>query len=120
MASRSNIVQADLYDVTIRAKRKEAVMRIVGNVADNFAVSAEMPPVIVLGASAARDILMPAAAAANDGLTMTFLSNSSTTTGVLTFKDSADSALSPAVTVAQNLSVELIYIHGIGWRKKAQ
>ena len=121
MGTRSEHISGAVADATIRRGRKEAVLYLAGNVADNFALSADMPPVIVLGASAARDILMPANAAANDGLCMTIISNSSTTTGVLTLKTSADAALSPAVTIAQNLSVEMIYIAGIpGWRKKAQ
>ena len=120
MGARTELLDTGIANCTIRRQRKEGIMRIVGNVADNFPVPANAPPVIVLGASAARDILMPAATSANDGLTFTFISNSSTTTGVLTLKDSADSALSPAVTIGQNLSVEMIYIHGVGWRKKAQ
>lgn len=117
---RSELIDTALANCAIRRRRVEQTMKIVGNVTDNFPVTADMPPVIVCGASAARDILMPAATSRNDGLCFTFISNSSTTTGVLTFKDSADQALSPAVSIAQSLSVELIYIHGIGWRKKAQ
>ena len=120
MSQHSEITNAPLSNCPIRTGRKEEIMFIPGNVADNFQVAAGMPPVIVLGASAARDILMPAATTGNHGLCFTFISSSTTTTGVLTFKDSADQALSPAVSIAQNLSVELIYIHGVGWRKKAQ
>jgi len=120
MAQRTETADAALINCKIRRKRFEQVMRLVGNIADNFVLTADMPPVIVLGASAARDVLMPANDAANDGLCFTLLSNSTTTTGVLTLKTSADAALAPAVTIAQNLSVEMIYIDGIGWRKKAQ
>ena len=94
-------------------------MRIVGNIADNFPLNADMPPVIMLGASAVRDVLMPANDASIHGLCLTIMSNSTTTTGVLTLKTSADAALSPAVTIPQNASVEMIYVHGVGWRKKA-
>lgn len=120
MGTRSELIDAATERVKIRTGRYESVMIITGNVADNFPLNKDMPPVIVLGASAARDILMPAATSAIDGLVLTLISNSTTTTGVLTLKTSADVALSPAVTITQNLSVEMIYIHGIGWRKKAQ
>lgn len=120
MASRTEVADTALSNTRIRRRRVEEILLITGNVADNFPIVDTMPPVIVLGASAVRDILMPAATARNHGLVFTILSNSSTTTGVLTLKDSADQALSPAVTIAQALSVEMIYIHSIGWRRKAQ
>lgn len=120
MASRTPQADADLYNCKIIAKRKEGVLRVVGNIADNFPITADMPPVLAIGASAVRDVLMPANDVENDGLTFTIISTSSTTTGVLTLKTSADAALSPVVSIAQNLSVEMIYLHGIGWRKKAQ
>lgn len=120
MAGRTELYDAHLSNCKIRSKRAEGVLRIVGNIADNFPITADMPPVLAIGASAARDVLMPANDENNDGLCFTIVSTSSTTTGVLTLKTSADAALSPAVTVAQNLSVEMIYIHNVGWRKKAQ
>lgn len=120
MASRTEVEGTSIANTAIRRRRIEEVMIITGNIADNFQISDNMPPVIVLGASAARDVLMPAATSKNHGLCFTLISNSTTTTGVLTLKTSADAALSPAVTIAQNLSVEMIYLHGIGWRKKAQ
>lgn len=120
MPSRTEVADTAIYNTPIRRRRIEEVMRITGNIADNFAINADMPPVIMLGASAARDILMPAATSKNHGLCFTIMSNSTTTTGVLTLKTATDAALSPAVTIAQNLSVEMIYIHGVGWRKKAQ
>lgn len=120
MGSRTEQFDSAVANVAIRRRRIEEILLITGNVADNFPIVDTMPPVIVLGASAARDILMPAATARNHGLCFTLISNSSTTTGVLTLKTSADAALSPAVTIAQSLSVEMIYIHSIGWRKKAQ
>lgn len=120
MGARTELLDTAIANCPIRRGRKEQVLEIFGNVTDNFPLTADMPPVILVGSSAARDILMPANAAANQGLCFTIISKSSTTTGVLTLKDSGDSALSPAVTIAQNLSVEMIYLHGTGWRKKAQ
>lgn len=120
MGTRSEHIGSSLADVSIRRGRYENPMVITGNIADNFPITKDFPPVIVLGASAARDILMPAPTSSINGLCFTILSNSSTTTGVLTLKTSSDSALSPAVTIAQNGSVEMIYIHGTGWRRKAQ
>jgi hypothetical protein len=120
MGTRSELIDGVIANSPIRRGRKEEILVIAGNVTDNFPITKDMPPVIVLGASAVRDILMPAATSSIHGLCFTLISNSSTTTGVLTVKTSADAALSPAVTITQNLSVELIYIHGTGWRKKAQ
>jgi len=120
MGQRTEHVGAAIMDAPIRYRRIEEILYLAGNVADNFPIVKDMPPVIVLGASAVRDILMPAATSANQGLCFTIISNSSTTTGVLTLKTSADAALTPAVTITQNSSVEMIYIHQIGWRKKAQ
>lgn len=120
MGTRSELIDGVIANSPIRRMRKEQMLVISGNVSDNFAMDADMPPVLVCGASAARDILMPANSADINGLCFTIISTSSTTTGVLTLKTSADAALSPAVTIAQNLSVEMIYIHGVGWRKKAQ
>lgn len=120
MGTRSEHISGNMAEVSIRRGRYENPMIITGNIADNFPITKDFPPVIVLGASAARDILMPAPTASINGLCFTLISNSTTTTGVLTIKTSGDQALSPAVTIAQNLSAELIYLHGIGWRKKAQ
>lgn len=120
MGTHTEHIDSAQSNVRIRRRRVEEILYIPGNTADNFPLSADMPPVIVLGAATAIDVLMPAATVANQGLCFTILSNSSTTTGVITLKTSADAALTPAVTIAQNASVEMIYVHQIGWRKKAQ
>ena len=120
MGSRSDVIDATLAGTRIRRKRIEETLVIPGNIAANFQLSAEMPPVIMLGASAARTIRMPTGSEAINGLCLTLMSNSTTTTGVLTLNTSTGAALSPAVTITQALSAELIYIHGVGWRKKAQ
>lgn len=120
MGARTELLDTAMRNVSIRSGRKEETLNVPGNLADNYALSATMPPVIIIGATAARDVLMPPDDAANDGLCLTIISKSSVTTGVFTLKTSADVALSPAVTIAQNLSVEMIYLNGLGWRKKAQ
>jgi hypothetical protein len=118
MASRTEVGDTRLWNNVYARKKREAVTIFIGNIADNFPITADMTPIIVLGASAARDILMPANSIDIDGLCITIQSNSTTTTGVLTLKTSADAALSPAVTIAQSAGVSMIYLHGIGWRKK--
>lgn len=118
MVDRTNQRDANAANILMLRKRREAVTVLTGNIADNFPVPADATPVLVLGASAARDILLPANAEENDGLIFTFISNSSTTTGVLTFKTSADAALSPAVTLVQNAMKSFIYIHAVpGWKQ---
>src|SRR5262245_1238527 len=117
MPSRTEIEGAHIMNSPIRRQKRDVTLTLVGNIADNFPITTQFPPVIVLGASAARDILMPANDIANDGLRFLFISNSSTTTGVLTLKTSADQALSPAVTIVQSASQEMVYVHGVGWKK---
>lgn len=123
MGQRTEHAGGAIMDSAIRRGRREEVLIITGNVADNFQLATGMPPVIVFGASAVRDVLMPADNALLKGLTFTLMSNSSTTTGVLTLKTSGDAALTPAVTIVQNGSVEMIHLGGtgnLGWRRKAQ
>ena len=119
MASRSNIADCDLENTVTRKGLRAASMVITGNVSANYQITTDHPPTIALGASAARTIRLPAAAANIDGLTYTLMSNSSTTTGVLTLNTATGGALSPAVTIAQNLAVTVRYVHGLGWRKIA-
>lgn len=118
---RSEVIEAGaLVNTPIRRGRREEIMEIIGNIADNFALSADMPPTIVIGASAVRDVLMPPDATTPKGTILTIISNSITTTGVLTLKTSADAALTPAVTIAQFATVEMIHLGGTGgrgWRR---
>lgn len=123
MATRSDQADHNARNVYLRGGRREGVFVVPyaanASIADNYPLTATMPPNIVLGASAARDVLMPAGSVDIDGLILCLISRSSTTTGVLTLKTSADAALSPAVTIAQNGSVEMIYSHDLtAWRKK--
>lgn len=119
MATHSEISHTSFRETRHRSGRYEEIMVITGNIADNFPLPRTAPPTIVLGASAVRDILLPAAAADMDGLIFTLISNSTATTGVLTLKTSADAALVPAVTIAQGASVQVQYVHGIGWKRRS-
>lgn len=118
MGQHSEIIGAVLADTKWRRGRFEEVYNVPGNIADNFPLAQTMPSTILIGATAARDVLMPAAAASMHGMILTITSKSSVTTGVLTLKTSTDAALSPAVSMVQFASVEMQYFHGIGWRKK--
>lgn len=118
MGTRSEVINAPLADTRHRRGRFEEVYVAPGNLADNFALAATMPPTIVLGATAARDVLMPAGSADIHGLCFTIINKSAVTTGVFTLKTATDAALSPAVTLTQVVSVEMMYLHGIGWRKR--
>lgn len=121
MGSRSEVGGAALWDTKQRRGMKldyfVAPFAANSSIADNYPLAMTMPPLIVLGASAARDVLMPANDAAYDGLLLTIMSNSINTTGVLTLKTSADAALSPAVTLVQFAAKTMVYLHGIGWRQ---
>lgn len=108
-----------LINPTFERGVKSAHVRISGNVTDNLAIPVNGPPVWFIGASAVRDILMPALSSTPNGTEFTFISTSSTTTGVLTFKTATDAALSPAVTIVQNAAVTLIK-HPTAWRVKSR
>jgi len=118
MGTHDEVLDSTFRNCRWRARRYEEIMRVPGNVADNYALSADMPPTIVFAATAARDILMPANSADIDGLVMELINASAVTTGVLTLKTSADAALTPAVSLTQLQAVTMQYIHGTGWRKR--
>jgi hypothetical protein len=117
---RSELRGTALMDSAWRRGKKHEVMVVSSAIADNFALSADMPPTVALFASAARDVLMPADSADIKGLRMTIHNLSVTAAAVLTLKTSADAALTPAVTVAINASVTMEHLGGTGttgWRK---
>ena len=85
--------------------------------ADNYALSADDPPVIYIDpAAAARDVLLPAISEATRGLTF-FIFNQSDATGGedITLKTSADGAISPSPVIAVGEGA-IVTNNGIAWR----
>lgn len=93
-------------------------LRVTTGIADNYALNAEMPSWLYLLATTARDVLMPAATAAIDGLIMVIYNQG---TGTITLKTSSDAALSPAVTVTTSTPATMQCIFGLAaasaWKK---
>jgi hypothetical protein len=120
MGSRSEVGDTTLWNVKIRRGWRPESLYVATNLASGggtaFTVDEDMPPVIVIGASAARNVRLPAVSAANANLTYTIISRSTTTTGVLTLLSATGAALSPAVTIAQNAQKTVTLIAGLGWR----
>lgn len=116
---RSELIDTSLANTLHRRKKCDETLVVTTAIADNYPLSADMPPVVALFASAARDVLMPPNASTPKGMRMTIVNLSVTAAAVLTLKDSADGALVPAQTVAINSAVEMIYLGGsgtTGWR----
>ena len=122
MGTRSELIGTFLADSAWRRGKKDETLVITAAIADNFVVSADMPPCIALFAAAARDILLPPDSPTIRGLKLTIVNLSVTAAAVLTLKTSADAALTPAQTVAINSAVTIIHLGGTGttgWRLAA-
>lgn len=119
MPSRTEVEGTRISNTVQGKKDLQEVTLITGPIADNFALSLEMGPVIAIGATAARDVLMPADADSAKAR-LTIINISAVTTGVLTLKTSADAALVPAVALTQGVGVTLVHLGGTsrkGWRR---
>ena len=91
-------------------KHKLGYFRQTTGIVDNFPITKDMPTVLYLKATTARDVLLPAVDAEVDGRVL-FLYNEGT--GVITLKTSSDAALSPARTVAGNAAIVVHAINGL-------
>jgi hypothetical protein len=117
---REEVIDTFIANCVYRRKKQDGCLVVTSAIADNYPLNIEMPPVIALFASAARDVLMPSNASTPIGTRLTIVNLSVTAAAVITLKDSADSALVPAQTVGINDSVDMIYLGGsgtTGWRK---
>lgn len=120
---RSELRDTALMGCRWRRKKFDECLVVTSAIADNFALDAEMPPVIALFAGAARDVLMPADSSDIKGLRMTIINLGVTAGATITLKTSADAALTPAVTVGINASVNMVHLGGTGttgWRRVDQ
>lgn len=123
MGARTELLDTAIANCQFRRRKRDGVLRVTSAIADNFPLSADMPPTIALLAGAARDVLMPADATTPEGLTLTIINLGVTTGAVITLKTSADAALTPAVTIPINAAVTMIFLGGTGttgWRRKDQ
>lgn len=112
--SRVTLENNDIFDPIIRRGLKLASLEVTA--ADNFALDANMPPLIILDAAGAIDVLMPAATG-NKGLCF-FISNISGST--ITFKTSGDAAFTTAIVLAAGESAWFFCTGSataaLGWR----
>lgn len=114
MASRTAVADTDLSNVVITKGFKLGQLT-VELVADNYVITADHPPMLYIDpAAAARDVLLPAISAATAGLTF-IVFNTGTATETITFKDSADGALTPAPAIVGNEGIVLSN-NGVAWR----
>lgn len=123
MGARTELLDTALANCTWRRGKRDGVMVVSSAIADNYALSADMPPCIALFAGAARDVLMPADATTPRGTKLTIINLGVTTGATITLKTSADAALTPAVTIGINAAVTMIFLGGTGttgWRRVDQ
>ncbi len=123
MGARTEVLDTNLANCSFKRGFKTDVLVVASAIADNYALSAEMPPTVALMLGAARDVLMPADSASIKGLTMTIINLGVTTGAVATLKTSADAALTPAVTIPINGAVTMRHLGGTGtqgWRRVDQ
>lgn len=116
---RSEVIDTNFANCRNRRKKCDEVLVVGSAIADNYALSADMPPVVALLAGAARDVLMPSDATTPRGMRMTIINLGVTTGATITLKTSADAALTPAVTIGINASQEMVHLGGTGtqgWR----
>lgn len=123
MGARTELLDTHMANCVWRRGKRDEVLKVVSAIADNYALSADMPPTIALLAGAARDVLMPADATTPIGTRLTIINLGVTTGAVITLKTSADAALTPAVTIPINAAVTMIHLGGTGttgWRRVDQ
>ena len=123
MGARTELLDTALANCRWRRRKMDEILVVGTAIADNYALSADMPPTIALLAGAARDVLMPADATTPRGLRLTIVNLGVTTGAVITLKTSADAALAPAVTIPINAAVTMIFLGGTGtqgWRRVDQ
>lgn len=123
MGQRTEILDTYSANLVARKLKRDEVLVVGSAIADNFALSADMPPTIALLAGAAREVLMPPDATTPKGTRLTIINLGVTTGATITLKTSADAGLTPAVTIGVNASVTMIYLGGTGtqgWRRVDQ
>lgn len=112
---RSNLEDNKLYNPFIQSGLRLASMECTA--ADNFVIDEDSPPLIILDAAGAIDVLLPAATAALKGLTFIIMNISTST---MTIKSSGDAGFTTAIVLA-TLENTIVICTGsataaIGWR----
>ena len=108
MSSKTEIADTKSSNVVVTRGAKKSGMNLT--VTDNLALTADYPPVLILAAAGAVDLLLPAVATSRD---LTFwLFNASGQT--ITLKTAADVALSPVVALADGERA-FVVCNGIVW-----
>lgn len=112
---RTQLENNDLFDPIFKKGLKLGIMTYVP--ADNFALPADAPPLVVLNPAGAVDILMPTSSADRAGLTF-LISNPSA--NVITLKTDGDAAFTTAIVLAAGEST-IVFCTGsttqaLGWR----
>lgn len=115
---RQNLEDNKLYNPRIESGLKLAALQLT--VADNQVMNKDMPPLWILDAAGAVDVLMPAVTPDMVGLTFLVMNISTST---MTFKTSGDAAFTTAIVLA-TLESTLMTCTGsataaLGWRALA-
>jgi len=87
--------------------------------ANDYVLSAKMPPVVIMTPAGAVDVLMPASSAETKGLTFWIYNVGAG--GIITLKTSTDAAFATAITVAVSGGWVMVVCTGsptanLGWR----
>lgn len=112
MALRNDLEGQDARNLRQVSKARKGMLEAIP--ADNYAIAADFPPVLVLTPAGAIDVLMPAASVDITGLTFEIYNQGAG--GTITLKTSADAAFSPAITIAVNTGRKVI-CNGTTWRQ---
>lgn len=101
------------FDVErLRATIVEGRPAVITKLAANFQIDANFPSMLVLRATVARSVRMPAASTVQDGRIF-YIHNGSTGAFAFTLNTSTGGALSPAVTIAQNMGAMMALLGGV-------
>jgi len=113
MASRTEVGDTSIFNSKVQRGLKLESLTIE-LAADNYPITANHPPVLLIDPTTNRDVLLPAINAQTAGLTF-IIFNTGEAGEAITVKDSTDTALSPSVVIQGNEGA-VVTNNGVAWK----